>query len=417
MIWRCVFACICVATIPEFAYCGSICPLPWNEDTTLKNNINKSKECPWGRATLGQVTIPNDANWLDYICVVYGYALFIPLVGTLCGLLVRTVRYRGIPTRGASFLLFAAFISFVNEFIFKPLLKQPRPDHSCNHSCGFPSGHSAFSVGFFFLAFLDGLFRVRPKMPLSPDAAKRHVRKLGGTQPKLRHMWIKLELSPFQLMPLSVDDTVDAFEFFLTLCYWACMMLPVPFSRVYLQDHTTGQVFVGGTVGMIAALIWHFLMHGFLLPNFNRLLGTHVGFVFFHTYALPRFKVYSRCLCQLAEYEREDEAVHTNMASRISDGGVKSAPFLPIVMNPKRTQELEDMKRELEWYVKRPHSIDLFPEDKLHHESELEEFQLLLNRVHSELDRSNQPQRTSGVPNSRVELTQQSSYYGTSSNR
>merc|ERR1712080_718912 len=70
------------------------------------------------------------------------------------------------------FLAFIIFIVVVNELILKKIAKQPRPDLSCNLTCGFPSGHSTMSIGFFVLLYLDASFRVMPKVPVDLPSAQ-----------------------------------------------------------------------------------------------------------------------------------------------------------------------------------------------------------------------------------------------------
>ena len=39
---------------------------------------------------------------------------------------------------------------------------------------------------------------------------------------------------------------------------WTALLLPIPFSRPYLSDHTSTQVLVGSIVGCILGCIWYF---------------------------------------------------------------------------------------------------------------------------------------------------------------
>ena len=46
-------------------------------------------------------------------------------------------------------------------------------------------------------------------------------------------------------------------KYHLYAIYYMILLLPVPFSRVYLHDHLTTQVLAGSCVGLITASIWY----------------------------------------------------------------------------------------------------------------------------------------------------------------
>lgn len=111
------------------------------------------------------------------------------------------------------------------------LLKERRPE-SCLTSCGMPSGHSAFSLSFLlFVLGWDSLSRV-PRVDADSSNQRRLARKVA----------------------------------------LALLMLPVPWSRVVLGDHTARQAFAGCIVGALGALLW-LLCFGPCCEGFiNRLL-------------------------------------------------------------------------------------------------------------------------------------------------
>lgn len=89
-------------------------------------------------------------------------------------------RLRGLGTRETCFLGFVGFMTGCNELVFKRWAMEPRPDHSCNFSCGFPSGHSVMSCGFFMLMFLDAVFRTMPRVPLTLADARDQEKATAG---------------------------------------------------------------------------------------------------------------------------------------------------------------------------------------------------------------------------------------------
>jgi membrane-associated phospholipid phosphatase len=302
---------------------SSLCPLPWNYDTSWDKHVNKNAECPHGRLIDAfDVTVPNGADVWDYVCVAYGILPFVIVALVVLELLVSSIILRGVGTRQISFLAFIGFITLVNEFIFKKIAQEPRPDLSCNFSCGFPSGHSTMSVGFFFLLFLDGSYRVMTQAPLDAKAATRLVSWMSGKRTFLNMSlrdWLIAPLRTLSLVPLCSSESLDAYNFTVLVTFQALLLLPVPMSRVYLHDHTPKQVIVGGAAGAVEAIIW-FNVWRRLCTLWCRRLGQRIGFVFIHNYPLPYFEIGSRVYilaAQLEEDNSKEEGVREKIAEQL----------------------------------------------------------------------------------------------------
>jgi membrane-associated phospholipid phosphatase len=107
------------------------------------------------------------------------------------------------------FTLMAAFCVLLNERVLKRFIQEPRPAASAAKSYGMPSGHSTSCYAWM--------------------------------------VWCIMEL-------LAHPSSSAIFTLFLVvLCL--VVLAPVPYARVYLQDHTEKQVLVGMGVGTIIGFI------------------------------------------------------------------------------------------------------------------------------------------------------------------
>ncbi|CAK9086313.1 unnamed protein product [Durusdinium trenchii] len=193
----------------------------------------------------GDVTLPHDTRFIDWVAVVYSYIPFVIPLLVFCELLIT----RG--TRQLSILLFTGMTTLANELLVKPFCALPRPgalgpapgvltnslgEHagSCNTSCGMPSSHSTMAIGFLMLTMFDGIIRVKPDtFLLSQEEVEM--------QQTLREM-----ISVTPLAPKRVMGNTEFLGFFFT---WMILLGPVPMMRVVLRDHTAVQVCVGGLLG------------------------------------------------------------------------------------------------------------------------------------------------------------------------
>lgn len=195
--------------------------------------------CPSGVRLPGDITWRNDVNDVaNAICVVYGYVPMLVIgIAILEFLIVRG-------TRELFFVLYVAFTTALNEVVVKAAFHQPRPRHSCATTCGMPSSHSSFAMGFYVLMFLDAASRVNPM-------------DVGG---EASHMCVLLIQKDFAFLrgPLSNPVTLSNCAFIYSCFQWGVLLLPVPLTRIFLRDHTTGQVIAGSTCGVIYAFVFFF---------------------------------------------------------------------------------------------------------------------------------------------------------------
>ena len=107
------------------------------------------------------------------------------------------------------YLILAVFGVLLNEKVLKRIIHEPRPAGSASKSFGMPSGHSTNCYAWM--------------------------------------VWCIVEIAVHP----STSGWFNAFLICLTLF----VLGPVPYARVYLQDHTAKQVLVGMAVGSILGLI------------------------------------------------------------------------------------------------------------------------------------------------------------------
>eukprot|EP00913_Durusdinium_trenchii_P018223 g17120.t2 len=137
----------------------------------------------------------------------------------------------------------------VNEAVVKKIVAEPRPgsmmelrgqngllEGSCVETCGMPSSHSAISMGWFLLSVLDAMSRTN----LSPDQID--LRTFGG--------------DPLVAEQRKWGAFINARECISIVVYWFLIMVPVPFMRVVLRDHTESQVVAGSCLGVALAMVW-----------------------------------------------------------------------------------------------------------------------------------------------------------------
>lgn len=133
----------------------------------------------------------------------------------------------------ASLVFFVAYWGYKVPIgkILKQFFLLPRPVGSCLPTCGMPSGHSTYALMFFTLGVLLLLTRVKP-----PSA--KHV---AGS-----------------------------------IALLAAVLLPMPWSRVQLGDHSVEQVVWGSLTGMTLGIIFFIILH---LPSVQYLIKSlrHLG--------------------------------------------------------------------------------------------------------------------------------------------
>jgi len=222
----------------------------------------ESGKCPYG------FTLPMDVTWpsvpesgkivepmtvLKSLAVVYGY---LPLVPVTTVLAISALRRS---TRHLWILLWLLFLLVVNEGIVKKIVAEPRPgsmlelrgqngllEGSCVETCGMPSSHSAISMGWFTLSVLDAISRTDTSRDLDDAGDALVVEQRKWTNFLKKFCWI----------PWAEKTDLTVREFISVVIYWCLLLVPVPFMRVVLRDHTESQVFVGSAIGMVLAMVW-----------------------------------------------------------------------------------------------------------------------------------------------------------------
>ncbi|TYZ66914.1 hypothetical protein PybrP1_013186 [[Pythium] brassicae (nom. inval.)] len=159
------------------------------------------------------------ASVWDVVFVAYGMVpSLVPVVLALELLLVKRSWLRVFA------FLFIPIIAAINTAVlvkaFGECAECVRPCGTCLGAKGFPSGHSANSVGMFLWLLLETLLGV------------------GASWPRRRQ--VRVTLASFALFA------------------------PVPYSRVYLGDHTPLQTVIGGLIGAIYAVLYFVAVRSFL---------------------------------------------------------------------------------------------------------------------------------------------------------
>lgn len=177
-----------------------------------------------------QVTIrlPLDRHPLNLIALSYGFLPF--LIPAL--FVVEIIACASTTRHVHMFAMYALFICLfcfiLNEFILKPILKQPRPKKTANK---YPDG------------------TIKPGMPSG------HVYNASALM-----VWLLCE----------VVGSGPGYEqkhlptFFSWLALILVLMGPVPWARVYNYDHTVNQCLVSSGLGLITGICAFFLRRHFL---------------------------------------------------------------------------------------------------------------------------------------------------------
>jgi len=247
----------------------------------------KKEKCPYGIGLPGDITLPDGAGFVQYVCVGYGYVVFV--IGGIAILELLIER----DTCALSFVAFILTMIITGELIFKriPAFQQRRPLNSCSVSCGMPSSHATFSIGFATFCLLETIRRVN--FPTrSPQRTRQSImRRTGGylVGDNLRcdekdasvvgvhddgSLVVQLEQNKmnqhqsggvlrtfpwryfFTAVPMLKIPQASRDVFLIYCFWWALLMLPVGISRIVVHDHTPEQVLVGSFIGWLEALIW-----------------------------------------------------------------------------------------------------------------------------------------------------------------
>jgi len=198
-------------------------------------------------------------------------------------------------------LVVLGVIAMMNEGIFKNLVKQHRPEGSCLYfsSFGMPSGHAATSIGLLTYLLLE-LFVYHPNLLCGLTCQKREQRNVysfqwgygwqkqqdgddelhptasadnavidikdDGVQEGDAN-WTKpttdieeINTSPEPLLPTASSQMLPVevkWRYHVYALGYFILLLPVPFSRVYLHDHFRNQVLAGSFIGIVVSTVWY----------------------------------------------------------------------------------------------------------------------------------------------------------------
>lgn len=223
--------------------------------------------CPYGQKLALEVTYPKDPSGWQVISVIYGY-----MPWALCfAILLLFVIRRG--TRELAFGLLPLITAGINELV-KLGIKEPRPLGSCLTSCGMPSSHSAVAIGLFLYLVLDAAYRIKNIRLIAKSflPAFEVIRRTG--------------LKIAKGLMVVPSGSVSQGEFGIYLAFWAPLLLPVPLSRVLLNDHSPAQAMAGTLVGCLAVALWFPFML-YLRLKLRDDIGKKFLYIFVHNYDVP----------------------------------------------------------------------------------------------------------------------------------
>jgi len=197
--------------------------------------------CPYGTRLSGDVTKPNDADFGEWLCVIWS---FIPFAWVGVVAVMLCIR-RG--TTELLMLIFPAIQVAFNEVCVKQLVKQQRPEGSCCLTCGMPSSHATMSAGYIVWLLLEILVHTPADAAVSSEDAAANL-EAGLAEPE-----------PKTIGPCSAHKIGAAFV--VLSCF-----LPVMPCRHVLKDHSADQIAVGAAVGFVEAVVWFFVLRQFIHP-------------------------------------------------------------------------------------------------------------------------------------------------------
>ena len=185
-------------------------------------------------------------------------------------------------------LVVLGMIAVLNDLVIKKFIKQKRPIGSCLYfkSYGMPSGHAATSIGLLTYLLLE-LFVYHPNL----FGGLSCCREGGRYSYVLGYGWVRGEQDTPNDASGDIEQEVDSNRgkrlpendvnsflldsaakqqdnkrMFGDWTYHAraaghlALLLPVPFSRVFLHDHLRSQVLLGSLIGFGLATLWYLLI-------------------------------------------------------------------------------------------------------------------------------------------------------------
>jgi len=250
----------------------------------------RSKRCPYGVALPMSVTWPvpprelrgvvSPCSFMKMLAVAWSLSPFVVFLWVAVDLLVVR-RSRQNLERHMPVLAFLAISLLLTELVLKKVLSEPRPGNllqvtdyagrfagSCLDTCGMPSSHSALACGWFLLMLFDAVPRAHPVRVQFDESLTERLGAgedfvLSGSQrrrlPEMERNGRRRrgELRALLLAPWAQWETLTQRELLAVVLAWGFLMLPVPFMRVVLYDHSLSQVASGCALGaLVSSLVW-----------------------------------------------------------------------------------------------------------------------------------------------------------------
>jgi len=109
-------------------------------------------------------------------------------------------------------------------------------------------------------------------------------------------------------LPWSSGEVLSHKEFVWLCCIWKSVLVPIPWSRIQLYDHTPYQVALGSLLGIALAVLWFVIWQCALYPVQWR-VGKVMCRIFKHDFSLPVFKLRAVAAQAVLEGHGGEEAV------------------------------------------------------------------------------------------------------------
>ncbi|KAF4677870.1 hypothetical protein FOL47_008935 [Perkinsus chesapeaki] len=180
--------------------------------------------CPYGRVValpFSSFTWPKSPVLGDYLAAFYSSVLFVFILFAVCATFLKRSKLW-------FELVVLFFTSWAVQTIAKKIAEMERPRGSCHITCGMPSGHALMSMSIMMLLLLH----------------------YGGRE---------LLTLASNLRSLDIHNIVLPREARLALKYISFILLifvPIPWSRVKLNDHSPWQVTIGCGLGILLGVVW-----------------------------------------------------------------------------------------------------------------------------------------------------------------
>lgn len=249
--------------------------------------------CPYGKVLwvpTSHLTLPfrQEMSLATWLGVAFST---LPFIGMVLNLTLIAIRRR---KREVCWLLFAGCNGLL-QFALKFVFLQPRP-RSCLTSCGMPSGHSMYALGMWTLLMHDCILqRGLPRQPaqiINPIAAAA-VDMLSAVRTTSDPPLPKMQLA-LRFVLLSV-------------------LLPVPWARIEIGDHSLPQVLVGSGLGVMNALLCIFVVRPSVCLNeaVNGVLSA----------LAVRFEILRSCMVRMcSNRHRSDDSLFASAVEQSSEG-------------------------------------------------------------------------------------------------